>query len=234
MAKKKVKKRRVNKKNLIVFLLVMVFVSCGMYNIFTKKIDAVIVVGTNFLKDDDVVKLSKITSDTSYYFNTTYAIKKDLLKSEFIKDVSVKKHSNGNVTINIVENNILFYNSISNEYILEGGVGITYNGVLFGVPTLITDVPSDVLNDFAEQLALIDVSLLSKISEIIYSPSISEGVVLDDCRFMFKMNDMNTVYVNVINLSKFSKYEDIIEVQNKKGTLYLDSNNTGHIFDIYE
>ena len=77
---------------------------------------------------------------------------------------------------------------------------------------------------------------ISLISEIEYSPSMVNDKIIDDKRFLFRMNDGNIVYINTINIEKFNNYLDIYEViVNKnglvKGCLYLDSNSENNHFN---
>ena len=74
------------------------------------------------------------------------------------------------------------------------------------------------------------------VSEIEYSPSIISGKVIDDKRFLFRMNDGNIVYINTINIEKFNNYLELYEVitskkGDTKGCLYLDSNNDNNHFN---
>ena len=47
------------------------------------------------------------------------------------------------------------------------------------------------------------------------------------------MKDGNTVYVNLINIEKLNKYQEIYAVVNDKGILYLDSSSKNYIFKKY-
>jgi hypothetical protein len=67
------------------------------------------------------------------------------------------------------------------------------------------------------------------ISEIEYSPSKTAlGETIDDYRFLLRMNDTNTVYMNTVNVKKLNKYLEItstiLNTNNEtSGILYLDS-----------
>ena len=63
-------------------------------------------------------------------------------------------------------------------------------------------------------------------TEIIYSKS-----EYDNTRFLLYMDDGNHVYVNINKFSKLNYYNEIYTtLNNKKGTLYLDSGNHFEVF----
>ena len=71
----------------------------------------------------------------------------------------------------------------------------------------------------------LDYGIISSISEIEYSPDKSgTGSILDETRFMFRMNDGNIVYINLDKLNNMKYYFKIYaSLNNKKGILHLDS-----------
>ena len=71
----------------------------------------------------------------------------------------------------------------------------------------------------------LDYGIISSISEIEYSPDKSStGSILDETRFMFRMNDGNIVYINLDKLDNMKYYFKIYaSLNNKKGILHLDS-----------
>ena len=70
-------------------------------------------------------------------------------------------------------------------------------------------------------MALVNVDIIQRISEIKYDPS-----NVDEERFLFSMNDGNYVY---ITLSKITNINNYLEISNtlgeKNGILYLDYGN---------
>ena len=47
------------------------------------------------------------------------------------------------------------------------------------------------------------------------------------------MKDGNTIYVNLINIEKLNKYQEIYSALTDKGTLYLDSSSKNYVFKKY-
>ena len=121
---------------------------------------------------------------------------------------------------------MLVKNELDNTIYLANLEKITDDNKVIGIPTLINDVPSDILNKFLEKLKKIDSSVLSKISEISYKPN-----EYDKDLFLFLMNDGNYVYITTTKLSNIDKYENVlIQLEGKKGIIYLDSGNHFEIF----
>ena len=54
--------------------------------------------------------------------------------------------------------------------------------------------------------------------------------MIDEYRFLLRMNDTNHVYVNIINMERLNDYEEIFAtVGDIRGTVYLDSYNADNI-----
>ena len=78
-----------------------------------------------------------------------------------------------------------------------------------------------------KKFELIEESILTKISEIEYTPT-----TYDNERFLLYMIDGNIVYITLNKTKELSKYNKIKkELGEKKGILYLDS---GNYFEIKE
>ncbi len=71
------------------------------------------------------------------------------------------------------------------------------------------------------------------ISEIEYSVEKYNDKVVDEERFLLRMIDGNTIYVNLVNIEKLNKYQEIYAALQDKGTLYLDSSSKNYVFKKY-
>jgi len=155
---------------------------------------------------------------------------------DLIKNVKIKKNYFGKLSIKITEDKVLFYNWNNKKIILSSGKEINYSDKYLGIPTLINYVPNDIYEEFIDKLNKIDKDMLALVSEIEYSPSMINDKIVDENRFLFRMNDGNIVYINTINIEKFNSYLDNYEARvNKtgdvKGCLYLDSDSENITFD---
>lgn len=237
---KKVKKRQ-KKINVIkqkrikirfgrLFLTLLIFFFIG-YLIFTFlkfPIKNIFISGNNYLTDQQIIDMAKISNYPSIFKYSEKEIEKKLEKSFYVKNATVKKKNFSAIYIKIEENRALFYNKSKKKTVLlnKKEVKQTYN-----VPILINYVPDTVYLKFVTKMGLINESILNRISEIKYEPS-----NVDDERFLLIMSDGNYVY---INLDKFESINNYVEISleivnkfgNKKGVLNLDA---GEYFEIFK
>lgn len=227
----KKKKKRIRISGLIFICLLIYLLSAIIYHFYNMPIKSIILSGNSNIKDSEVLKVLDISNDSKFILLNKKSLENKLVENEFIKEVNIDKNMDGTLKIDITESKPLFYDDISKKYILEDDE--TSNKVI-GLPILVNDIPKDIRKLFIEKFKNIDNDIIRKISEIEYSPNIVNDLLLDEMRFIFKMNDKNIVHINIGNLEKINRYNDILEIEKRKGILYLDSNNGGHVFDLYE
>ncbi len=230
-ATKKVKVKKFSFKRLIILLLVLYILVYSLYYIFKMPIKNIYIKGTNLITDNEIINAAEIKDYPSIFKITSRSIKKKLKKIPLVKDVKVKKNIFGKLTLEIDEYKILFYNLNNKKIVLEGNIEIEDNNIYKGVPTLINYVPDHIYKKLTKAILKIDDDVLSSISEIEYSPSKSNEEVIDETRFILRMNDTNTVYANLINIKNLNHYEEIYStLNNQKGSLYLDSSNEENFY----
>ena len=94
------------------------------------------------------------------------------------------------------------------------------------MPVLSNLEENEIYDSLIEKLLLLKKESRDNISQIIYSPS-----EYDKTRFLLYMDDGNHVYINIVKFSNLDFYGEIYPtLNNKKGTLYLDSGNHFEIF----
>lgn len=229
------KKKKLRLKGLlIVILFCYLLFSCGYY-IYSSPVKNISIEGNTYLKDNYLIDYLGISNKSLLKINSK-SIKEKLLALNLISEVEVNKSFNNKLNIKIVEEKILFYNRNTKKVVLSNGNNIDNSKDYFGIPTLINYVPSDIYDNFVNGLKKIDKEILSLISEIEYSQSVVNDKVVDENRFVLRMNDGNLVYVNTINIEKINNYLNIYEViasknDNIKGCLYLDSNSDNNHFN---
>lgn len=220
---KKVKKK-VNLKGFLFIILIIYLLGSFIYYLFNLPIKNIEIIGNVNLTDEEIINTAGISDYPNIFKVPIYKIKNNLMSLDLVNKVKIRKNLLGKITIIVSENKILFYNQNTDKIILENGKAIDNNNYL-GYGYLINIVPSDIYDELIKGLAKIDQSILSKISEIEYDPDIKDDIILDEERFLLRMNDKNTIYINIANINKLAKYNEIYEVLdiNKPGTLYLDS-----------
>lgn len=222
------KKKKKNKKKIILKILIIIIILGSLIFYFKNmKIKNIYVTGNNNLKDQEIIELAGINNYPNLFQISSRKIEKKIKLNPLIDSVKVKKTFLGKITINIKEYNLLLKNEIDNTIYLDNGQKITNDINIIGLPTLTNDVDKDILNNFLKKLNTINKDILSKISEITYSPN-----EYDKDLFLFLMNDGNYVYITTTRLDNINKYENVLlELEGKKGIIYLDS---GNHFEILE
>lgn len=233
MTKKKVVKRKLKLRGVLFLILIGYLLIQGGYYLYNLPVSSYVIKDNTTLSDSEIYEIGDFVNKDNFYIISSNKIKSSLEDNEFIKEVSVTKdYINRTITVNVVENKLLFYYSYNDVYVLENGSEVK-DSIDLVVPTVINYVPNTILDEFIDAFSVVDQELILKISEIEYSPTISNDVLLDEQRFILKMNDGNTVHVNIDNMDKFLSYDKIMEIESTKGTLYLDSSSEGSVFEFY-
>lgn len=233
--KQKEKKKKIRFKGLLIVILFLYLFGSLFYYLVGKPIRNINIEGNSYFKDSYLIDYLDL-KNLSILKVSKSSIKKKLLEIDLISDVKVDKNYLGKLNIIVVEEKVLFYNSLNKKIVLSNGEEISNNSSFLGVPTLINRVDDKVNSDLIKSMSNINKDVLMLISEIEYNPSIINNKTIDETRFIFYMNDGNKVYINTINMEKINNYLSIYEaILNKsdvvKGCLYLDSNSENNHFN---
>ena len=220
---KKVKKRVKLKLIPILFFIGSLI---GLYFFFDflieTKIKNIVIYNNVLLTDQEIIELAGIEDYPSFYKTLNKTIKKNIKQSPFIKEVKVKKKLFNVLELHIEEHKPLFIKD--DKLVLENNNKVDL--INYKVPTLTNLEENKIYEDLIKAVLKLNESAKSKISQIIYSPS-----EYDDTRFLLYMDDGNHVYINLSKFSNINYYNEIYPtLNNKKGTLYLDSGNHFEIF----
>ena len=211
-------KRKIKIGNLVRFLVILIIIFSSIYLVLNSNIKNIIITGTKYLSDEEVLKESKLNDYPSFFLTLDLSIKNNLKKNNLIKEVKVKRKIFNEIELNIKEYKIVL--SYKDKYVMENGKMIDYKNDL-RVPKLINNVDDKILKDLAVSLTDVHEDVLGKISEIEYVPN-----TYDKGRFLLYMNDSNSVYLTLTKFDKINYYDDVLEqLEGKKGFLYLDSGN---------
>lgn len=227
MKVKRIKRRKFNFKKFFKFLLFLSALILGYIYISDIPIKNIIVKGNNHITDEEIIETAKIEDYPSFIKTHSYKIKNKIEKIPLIKNVEIKKRWGYKIEINIVEYKVLFQIRSSGEYILDTGKKLGNLKINTNSPVLINYVPDDVEEKMIKKFSKIDENIITKISEIEYSPT-----DFDTERFLLYMNDENEVYITLNKIKELNKYTNIKkQIGESKGILYLDS---GNYFEIKE
>ena len=232
MEKKKAKKKLRFGGILVLILFGYLLFSFGYY-LVKLPIKQIEIKNNYYLTDDYIIDLLDLNKKTLLEFST-YKAEKKLNKEDLVVKSEVKKNIFGKIVVNVNEQKILFYNWNNKKIILKDKE-VEYKDSYLGVPALINYVQSDIYKMFLKKFSELDRNIISMISEIEYDPDKLNDVVLDETRFLLRMNDGIKVYVNVYNLKKMNNYLEIYDAilktnSPKNACLYLDSNSKNYIY----
>ncbi len=226
MKTKKVKRRKFSFKKFFKFLLFLIIIISLIYLLSKEPIKHIKVLGTNKISDDEIIEAAGIENYPSYLTTSSKIIENKIKKLDLVNNVKVKKKWGFVLEINVEEEKVLFLLRSSNEYVLASKKR-KQNLNIESIPVLINYVEDNELNKMIEKFSNLSDEILSKISEIEYTPT-----TYDPDRFLLYMKDENIVYITLSKTKELNKYNEIKkQLGTHKGILYLDS---GNYFEIKE
>lgn len=234
---KKKKKKRLNKKRTLVFILFLYIICFFLYDLINTPIKHYEINGNNIVSDSEILKISNLKDYPSIMKYTSNTIEKKIKNIELIDSVKVKKWFGHKVIINIKENKVLFYYKDINKIVLSNGNIIDNKYDIVGIPILVNEIDKDVYNSFISSYSKLNDNIIYEINNVEYYPQTStDGSIISKDRFKIVMNDGNTVVANSKSVSVLNKYNDIYaSLNDKKGTINLDSNKLDNlVFIPYE
>ena len=235
---KKVKKKKLNIKRTLVFLLFLYIIGYGIYILINQPIKHIEITGNKIVKDSEILRISNLKDYPSIFKYRNKTIENKIKKIELINDAKVKKWFGFKLIIEIKENKTLFYYKNTDKIALSNGniVKNSYNNI-YGLPILKSDVKSNVLSDFIKSFSILNDNIIYEMNEIEYYPlKDSTGKNITEDRFKILMIDGNTIIVNNNSISVINKYNDIYaSLGGRMGTINLDSDELNNlVFIPYE
>ena len=225
---KKIKKRKLKLGRVFLVFFAIFLIFYIITHVFTFKIKNLYIKGNIMLSDQEIIELAKLEDYPSYFKYTNGQIRRNIEKNTYILSCKVKKSRLKEITIEVIENRPLFYDSSKEKTILYD---LKEVDEYYEVPTLLNYIPNTIYSKFIDNLKKIEKDIYLKISEIKYDPN-----DVDDKRFLFYMNDGNKVYVTLKEMNKINEYVDImteilVKYKEDRGTLYLDE---GEYFEVFQ
>ena len=229
---KKIIKRKLTGKGLILTILLFAIVGLLVFLFYKMPISHIKITGTTLLTDNEIIEVAEIKEYPEIFRLNKGKLKEQIESLELVDSVVIKRSIKGVLTIEIVENKIVFYNRNNNTLVLTNQDEVKDVNIPLGIPTLINYVPEIIYEKLIEGLNKVDNDVISLVSEIEYTPFKSGDIVIDDTRFLLRMNDGNQVYINVINIMQLNNYFKIFAGldDTKEWRIYLDSSDAENIF----
>lgn len=218
-------KKKIKIKSILLVLLLLYILGFICYKIIMLPIRNIYIANNNYLTDQEIIDIAGIDNYPSFILTTRASIKSKLLKNPLIKEVKISKKFKNKLYIEVIENTPLFYDSVNNRVVLSNSKYIDTN--IFVVPILSNEMDENIYTKLIEKYNIIDEEIRLLISEIKYVPN-----DIDKERFIFTMNDGNSVYITLYKTYLINDYIKILStLEGNKGILYLDS---GNYFEIYK
>jgi len=213
---------------MIILGLIVYFCYFEFNTLINTKIKNIYVIGNEVLKDYEIIELAKLENYPRILSISSSEMERRIKINPYVKDVDVKKRIGNQVYIYITEYEPLFYNTTTQNLILEGNKELISETTFDDVPLLTNEISdSKVYEKLIKKFIKIDNHIKQRISEITHMPN-----DVDQERFLLSMNDGNYVYITLTKIEEVNYYLEIIpRLENKKGILYLDS---GKYFEIIE
>lgn len=225
---KVIKKKKLRILPFLIFIIVIAIIVFSCLFILDRKVKNIIITGNEVLSDDEIINAAGLTNYPSFYKTLNITIEKELTKNPLIKDIDINRNFYHIIKIDVKEYQILYKEETSGKFVLENKEKIALpNKVPYTIPRLINEIKEDRLNSFIKYFKRIDLSIREKISEIKYDPN-----EYDEDRFLFYMDDGNSVYTTVTKFDRLNYYNDVLpQLDGRKGILYLDSGNHFQIME---
>ncbi len=223
MNKKIVKKRKLKVGNFFLTLLIITGLSFCVYFCIQIPVSNLIVEGTTYLNDDDVLELGGVIDYPKFFLTSAKSVSKKIETSPLVHKAKLKKEFGFVFRIIIEEKRPLFFDESSKNYVFDDGGKLSenQNNMNFRVPRLLNYVPDKKYSKFIENMGKVNLDTLSKIGDIEYQPN-----DFDKDRFLLYMDDGNMVYLTLTKFKMINHYNDVLQqLEGHHGILYLDNGN---------
>ena len=222
--KKRLKLRIKVLAKLIVFILIIV----ALYNYAQNlEIKNIYIVGNTYTKDVEIIEKAGIKDYPKISTLSKKELKKSINTLPLIDDTKISINPLGQITIEVTESKVLFFYKYNNKYITSSNNSIDNKKEYYGYPTLVNFTPDTIFDKLVAGFNKIDYNIIKMINEIEYTPyKTQDGTIIDDELFTLKMNDGNTIMIDIVNIKNLNKYTTIyasLGMDQTKGIVYLDT-----------
>ena len=174
----------------------------------SSNIYRIVVNGNNYLKDEDIIKLSELTTDDKYLMTLPFTIENKIKNNPLINNCVVEMLDNRLVEINVEEKKIICYKDNNGKYqlILNNDERIDLddtNNYLINYVPYIEGFNDDEIILIEKNLEECDYKIINEISEIRNYPELKyQNVELI-------MRDGNYIFTSVYGLNILNYYHKI-------------------------
>ena len=222
-------KSKIKRVLLIVFLCTIVglviYFASDVSNI--KKIE---VEGNIYLKDEDIIKLSEIDTNSKFLLTFENNVINKIKKHELIESINVEKLDDNKIKIMVVEKKIIGYTfeDNNNVLILDDNSRLLLdksNLYLIEKVPLIYGFSKEDIVLIIKELIDVDYKMINEISEMHYYPDLKYQSV------QLIMRDGNYIFTSAYGLDLLNKYYDIdSSVDTQRNNCYYFEDISGNAF----
>ena len=188
---------------LCLILIALTYFLSSISNIYRITVD-----GNNYLDDEDIIELSKLSTRNKYLLTIPATIEKRIKENPLIETCSVSLLDNSHVRINVTEKKIIgyVYNGQTSDLLLANDERIPLekeNMYLINKVPLIEGFTNEELIMLEKNFADCDYQIINEISEIHKYPDLK----YQDVELV--MRDGNYIFTSAYGLNILNRYYDI-------------------------
>ena len=188
---------------LCLILIALTYFLSSISNIYRITVD-----GNNYLDDEDIIELSKLSTRNKYLLTIPSTIEKRIKENPLIEDCSVSLLDNSHVSINVTEKKIIgyVYNGQTSDLLLANDERIPLekeNMYLINKVPLIEGFTNEELIMLEKNFTDCDYQIINEISEIHKYPDLK----YQDVELV--MRDGNYIFTSAYGLNILNRYYDI-------------------------
>ena len=159
MAQKK-RKKKLNVRKLFVFILFFYLVGYGVYYILSEPVRNIIISGTTYINDADVIEVAGLKNYPAYSSLRNSKLKKKIKSLPLVEDVSIKRNLLFQLKIKIKEKKVICVYDDNNKILLSDGSQIDNDSNIVGIPSLVNYTKEDVLKKFLSGMGNLDYGII--------------------------------------------------------------------------
>ncbi|MEW4283822.1 cell division protein FtsQ/DivIB [Priestia koreensis] len=228
----KLKEQRKQKANRRLIFYLSIFFLLILFIVYTQSslsnVASVEVKGNQYVSDQTILKLSKLTKETSYWKIQKGEVADRIKANPEIKSVTIHKSLPNKVVLNVTEYKRIAYVLAKGKYLPINENGKVLKAVkgkpnLSNAPLLVDWKKPDVIQEMVQSLNKLPDTITKAIAEIYYTPERS-----DSLHITLYMNDGHEVSASLRDFSKkMLDYPTILnymekDYPNAKGIIHLE------------
>lgn len=208
---------KAKRRNLILSVLIGLIIIGTLYLVLdVSNIKGISIDGNIYLKSEDIINLSGITTENKYIFTSPSKVEENVKTNPLIDTCNVEKLDNQTIQITVCEKKPIGYTFEENENVLilsdDSRLKLTKaNLYLIEKVPLIEGFNKDKLILIEKNLVDVDYKMINEISEMHYFPALK----FQDHEII--MRDGNYIFTSVYGLNLLNRYYDVVSSYDSSG-----------------